>query len=152
MCAPGPARVTETYTRNAVATICTDSQSLLNKRAGETTLLWIPGHHGIAGNEEADVCAKQAAAITGGASRPVSFSAASALNHRILTDPPPCNCRTKEVYTKTFSRPADRRAASTRRDAVLLARLRAGHTPPQGLSMTGQSTRNALVAERSHKP
>ncbi len=46
-----------------------------------------------------------------------------------LADPPPCHCRTKEVYTKTFSWPADCRAVSTRRDAVLLARLRAGHTP-----------------------
>ncbi len=56
---------------HAAAAICTDSQSLikaiqsgsadttdlrriLNKRAGKTTVLWIPGHHGIAGNEEAE--------------------------------------------------------------------------------------------------
>ncbi len=76
---------------------------MLNKRAGKTTLLWIPGHHGIAGNEEADACAKQGAAITDGAPRPVSFAAASALIRRTLTDPPPCHCRTKEVYTKAFS-------------------------------------------------
>ncbi len=37
---------------------------MLNKRAGKTTLLWFPGHHGIAGIEEADVCAKHAVAIT----------------------------------------------------------------------------------------
>ncbi len=40
---------------------------MLNKRAGKTSLLWMPGHHGIAGNEEADFCAKQATAITDGA-------------------------------------------------------------------------------------
>ncbi len=56
-------------------------------------------------------------------------AAISALNHRTPTDPPHCHCRTKEVYTKTFSWPADCRAVSARRDAVLLTRLRAGHTP-----------------------
>ncbi len=34
-----------------------------------------------------------------------------------------------EVYTKMFSWSADCRAASMRRDAVLIARLRTGHTP-----------------------
>ncbi len=76
---------------------------MLNKRAGKTTLLWIPGHHGI---EEANARAKQAAAITDGDPRPVSFAAASALIRRTLTDPPTCHCRTKEVYTKAFSWPA----------------------------------------------
>ncbi len=130
---------------HAAAAICTDSQSLLkaiqsgsgdttdlrrmlNKRAGKTTLLWISGHHGIAGNEEADACAKQAAAITDGAPRPVSYAAARALNRRTLTNPPPCHCRTKEVYTKTFSWPTDCRVVSSLRDAVLLAHLRAGQT------------------------
>ncbi len=75
---------------------------MLNKRAGKTTLLWIPDHHGIGGNEESDACAKQAAAITDCALRPASFAAASALIRRTLMDPSPYRCRTKEVYTKTF--------------------------------------------------
>ncbi len=157
---------------HAAAVICTDSQSLLkaiqsgsadttdlrrmlNKRAGKTTLFWIPDHQGIAGNEEADAFAKQAAAIYDAAPRPVSFAAASALIRRTLTDPPPCHYRTKEVYTKTLSWPADCRAVSSRRDAVLLARLRAGHTPSLRFtptSSTRQSTSNALVAEKSRKP
>ncbi len=41
-----------------------DLRRMLNKRGGKTTLLWIPGHHGITGNELTDACAKQAAAIT----------------------------------------------------------------------------------------
>ncbi len=136
----------------------TDLRRMLNNRAGKTTLLWIPDHQGIAGNEEADACAKQAAAINGGAPRPVSYAAASAHICRTLNDSPPCHCRTKEVYVKTFSWPSDCRAVSTRRDAVLLARLRAGHTPrPPFLrltptSSTRQSTPNALVVERSRKP
>ncbi len=72
---------------------------MLTKRTGKTTLLWVPVHYGIAGNEEADACAKQAAAITDGAHRPVYFAAANALIRRTLTDPQPCHCRTKEVYT-----------------------------------------------------
>ncbi len=37
---------------------------MLDKRDGQITLLWTRGHHGIADNEEADGCAKQAQAIT----------------------------------------------------------------------------------------
>ncbi len=135
-----------------------DLRRVFNKRAGKTTLLWIPGHQGIAGNEEADACAKQAAAITDGAPRPVSFVAASALIRRTLTDTPPCQFGTKGVYIKTFSWPSDCGAVFTRRDAVPLARLRAGSTPPPPpsrltpISLTRQSTPNALVAERCRKP
>ncbi len=44
------------------------------------------------------------------------------------TDPPPTNPRTVEVYGR-FSWSKDCTATSNRADAVLLARLRAGHTP-----------------------
>ncbi len=91
---------------------------MLNKRAGKAPLLWIAGHYGIAGNEEADACVKQAAAITKGI-HPTSLLRPS---------------RTKDVYTKTCLWPADYRAASTRRVGILLARLRAG---PQGLRQSG---------------
>ncbi len=51
-------------------------------KAGTTTLLWIPGHHRIAGNEEAEAFAKQAAAITDGAPKPVTFTTVCALIRR----------------------------------------------------------------------
>ncbi len=69
----------------------TNLRRMLNKRTGKTTLLWIPGCHGIAGDEEADACVNQAATFTDSAPHPVSFPAASALIHRTLTDPPPCH-------------------------------------------------------------
>ncbi len=137
---------------HAAAVSCTDSQSflkaiqsgsadttdlrrMLNKRAGKTTLLWIPGHHGIAGNKEADACGKHVAAIIDGAPRPVSFAAASALTCRTLTDPPPCYRRTKEVYTKTFhARPT---VGLSPRDATRRRSPRPStswsHHPPQDL-------------------
>ncbi len=57
---------------------------MLNKWAEKTTLFWIPGLHGIAGNEEADACAKHAAAITDSAPRPVSFAEANELISRTI--------------------------------------------------------------------
>ncbi len=92
------------WSSHAVVAICTDSQSLfnniqsgsadtadlrcmLNKRAGKTTLLWIPGHQWNAGNEETDACAKQAVATIDGTPRPISFAPASALIRRALMDP-----------------------------------------------------------------
>ncbi len=40
--------------QNAGASVfVADLRRMLNKRAGETTILSIPGHHGIAGNEQA---------------------------------------------------------------------------------------------------
>ncbi len=113
--------------------ICTESQSLLqaiecrssltyhlkslfNTRSGSTTLLWVPGHKGIPSLES-----------TSHPPRPISHASAISLIRRTPIDPPPANTQTAEVYGG-FSWSKDCMATSNRADAVLLARLRAGHT------------------------
>ncbi len=61
-------------------------------------------------------------------SRPIFYASARSLIRRTLTDPPPTNPRTMEVYGG-FSWSKGCTATSIRADAVLLARLRAGHKP-----------------------
>ncbi len=126
-------------------TICTDSQSLLkaierrslvthylrsllNARPGSTSLLWIPGLKGIPSKELSDSAAKAAALTTNDPPRPISYASARSLIRRTLTNPPPTNSRTAEVYSG-LSWSKDCMATSNRSDAGLLARLRAGHTP-----------------------
>ncbi len=59
--------------------------------------------------------------------RSLSYAPARSLSQRTFTDPSPTNPRTVEVYGG-FSWSEDCTATSNRADAVLLARLRAGHT------------------------
>ncbi len=52
---------------------------VVDKCVGMTTLLWIPVHHGIADNDEANACVKEAAENYQRCPRPVSLATASEL-------------------------------------------------------------------------
>ncbi len=95
----------------------------LDKRAVKANQLWIPGYHGVAGSEEADACAKQAEEKTDGVPQSVSFAAASEQICRTLMDLRPSHCRKKRPTPRRFNG-----QPTVGREAILLARLRSGHT------------------------
>jgi ribonuclease HI len=92
---------------------------------GSFTFQWIPSHCGIRGNEWADAAAKSASGLSDdrSAPAPIELSSAKAYIRRTLVDPPPIHASTREVYV---ARPP---ASSSRREAVILAQLRSGHSP-----------------------
>ncbi len=94
----------------------------------QTDMFHIPGHQGIPGNEFADTAAKAAALTVSDPPRPISYVSTRSLIRRMLIDPPPTNSRTAEVY-RGFCWSKECMVTSNRADAVLLARLQAGHTP-----------------------
>ncbi len=119
---------------------------MLTKRVGKTTPLWIPGHHGITGNEEADACTKQAAAITDGAPRPVSFAAASALIRLTITTH---RLATAEQRRSTLRRFHCRPAVGLPL-RVLLTRLRTGHILLRKAYAYHLNTEGAMPEQQQH--
>jgi ribonuclease HI len=134
------------------ALICTDSQSLvealgnfsadtgpirdlLDATEGETTIQWIPGHQDIPGNELADALANEAANMTSEPSKPTSRRTATASIKRTLKDAAPTHERVAAVYV-AYSEAKDKKAVKTRKDAVMLARIRSGHSMLFGVYKT----------------
>ncbi len=70
---------------------------------------------------------KETATTTVTPPRRISFATAKAIIRRTLTDPPSYRPLTATMYEHFFWK-ADCIATSNRADAVLLARLRSGHT------------------------
>ena len=129
--------------------ICSDSQSALSAlRKGElkdyptlaevvgvlksvsceVLFQWVPGHCGLLGNEKADQVARESA-LAGrrdGRSQtaPISLKAARLSIERGVVDAPPQHERVRQVYQGPLCHPQ----GLSRKEEVLLARLRSGHT------------------------
>ena len=126
--------------------VCTDSKSLCDSMAStnptatiagllhsmggcraDITIQWIPSHVDVPGNELADAAAKDATSLVteDQGEKPVSFAAVKAHIRRVIKDEPVQHQRTAETY-KNYNKDTDK-DIKTRKDQVLIARLRSGH-------------------------
>ena len=89
---------------------------------------WVPGHCGLRGNKKADQVAKAAAWAGRGEvqsqTAPITFRAAKLSILRGVRDPDPQHERVRQVYQGPLRRPQ----GLSRKEEVLLARLRSGHS------------------------
>eukprot|EP00116_Pleurobrachia_bachei_P008604 sb/3468866/ len=111
---------------NPTATIARLLHSSGGCRA-DITIQWIPSHVDVPGNELADAAAKDATSLVteDQGEKPVSFAAVKAHIRRVIKDEPVQHQRTAETY-KNYNKDKDK-DIKTRKDQVLIARLRSGH-------------------------
>ena len=122
--------------------IATDSQSLckallgpsvevhqlktsLDQCIGNITIQWVPGHADIPGNELADAAAKEATTLEA-EPRATTFNGIAPQIRANIKGKPIDHARTAEVYSN-FSLSREQ-MIKTRKDQVMLARIRSGHS------------------------
>jgi len=102
-----------------------DLRQLLDNMSGDTYIHWVPSHSKIAGNELADVAAKEATKLEGTPTA-VSFSSAKSVIKRLIKDPDPTHHVVKETY-KNINKKKEKNIIKSRKEAATLAQLRSGH-------------------------
>jgi ribonuclease HI len=123
-------------------------RSRLQSACNRVDLLYVPGHKDIPGNEMADTFAKEAARDDGPpANQALSLRTAKAIIRREIVDPPTTHRLASQFYAEV-SQERDHAELKSRKDAGLLAQLRAGHQQSLGYYQHFVGAAESDVCER----